>query len=374
MESKSLKAFRKFYEENKNKIYMSKRENYRLNYQRATLWANSQCDPESREFAHDIIKYTKYVSFKEFTDRIKIICNSYIKTYSSPEHKGTVFILIVPFKINKSNLWVSLLTFKYLSSIINDVYYDITDAYNGTLNHRSRLYRKRIRCIICDDCSYTGNQLGFISTFNYSMIQYPDKPLAPSKFTTEWLNWNTEIKRGAERYISGISLDMFSVDLIVPYMTRLAFGRLEKIHHIKIPRDVWLLSTFAQQKDVNRIPLHILNEFKKTFQYHSDISAIYFDHKIADSVSTFHKIYMLAPIFNCAVTNKRIGFIENCEKETTIPDDIKIYDYHIDIEPLLGKKACPPSFYKSIKYTFNNKIVDTNKYVFDVIEGKKQTK
>lgn len=366
--SSSYKNFVKFYEENKNKIYMPNGENYPINYKKGKQWSDSQCDIESRDFADSILRFTEYVSFDKFHSQLKKVCKSYSDTYKQPEHKDTIFILIVPFRINKSNIWVSLLAYAYIGELIDDVYYNITEVYNNTINHRSPLYRKKVRCIICDDCAYTGHQLSFISSFDYSWINFPNKPPSPDVTSKEWLVWYDNINHDAEQYIRNISIKQFSVDLIIPFMSILAQAKLRTIHYIKIPTDCIVFPIFSQQVNVERIPAHILNEFKRTFQYHKDISAIYFDHKIADAVSTFHKIYLLAPLFNCAVKNKSIGFIENC-KRTIIPDNIGIYDYYIDLEPNM-KDACPPTFYKQLKYTFNGKPVDSNIYVFELFEDK----
>lgn len=369
MSGHAYKSFKKFYDENKYKISMPKDENYPINYKKAKQWANSQCDAESREFADNIIKFTRYVSFAEFMTRLKKVCGSYKKTYSKSEHKNTVFILIVPFKLKKSNMWVSLLAFEFLQDLIDEVYYDITEVYNNTIDHRSKLYKKKVRCIICDDCAYTGHQLGFISSFDYSWINYPGKPPPPDVHKHEWLDWYDNINREAEDYIKKISIKDFSVDLVIPYMSILAQVKLQSIHYVKIPEDCIVFPIFSQQVNVERIPVHIINEFKRTFQYHKDISAIYFDHKIADAVSTFNKIYLLAPLFNCSVKNKRVGFIESCDAKI-IPDNINVYNYYIDLEPEMGKKTCPPSYYKHLTYTFNKKPVDHNLYVFELFSEK----
>jgi hypothetical protein len=362
-------SFEKLYEENKHIIQMPNAENYPLNYRKATQWANSQCDIESRDFAASIISTTKYVSFLEFTEKLKKVCISYKNTYSTQEHKDNTFVLIVPFQLKKSNMWVSLLAFEFLKDIIDDIYYDITTAYNNTLDHNSNLYKKKIRCMICDDCAYTGHQLGFISSFDNSWINYPNKPPPPDVHNHEWLTWYNTINKEADEYIRTISINNFSVDIIIPYMSILAQNRLNNIHYVKIPNDCVVFPIFTQQVNIDRLPVHIINEFKRTFQYHQDISAIYFDHKIADSVSTFHKIYLLAPLFNCAVNNKRIGFIENCDSKI-LPDNIKIYDYYIDIESEMGDSTCPRSYYKQLTYTFNKKPVDPNMYAFELFDEK----
>jgi hypothetical protein len=369
MPGHAYESFKKFYDENKHKISMPMGKNYPINYKKARQWADSQCDSESREFASSIVKFTRYVSFAEFMRNLKTVCNSYKKTYSAQEHKNTTFILIVPFKLKKSNLWVSLLAFEFLKDLIDEVYYDITEVYNNTIDHRSKLYKKQVRCIICDDCAYTGHQIGFISSFDYSWINYPNKPPPPDVHEHEWLEWYDNINREAEDHIKKISIKDFSVDLVIPFMSILAQVKLHNIHYVKIPEDCVVFPVFSQQVNIERIPVHIINEFKRTFQYHKDISAIFFDHKIADAVSTFHKIYLLAPLFNCSVNNKRVGFIDNCDAKV-IPDNIKMYNYYIDLGPEMEKKMCPPSYYKHIAYTFNKKLVDHNLYIFELFAKK----
>lgn len=366
--SSTYEAFKKFYHENKARLKMPKANNYPINYKNGKLWASSQCDTESRDFAANIILYTRYVSFSTFFDLLKRVCSSYIKTYSTLKHKDTKFILIVPFKLKKSNMWVSLLAFEFLENVIDDIYYDITAVYNDMRDHRSKLYNKKVRCIICDDCAYTGNQLSYICSFDHASINYANKPVEPDVHSLKWLDWHDNVYKGADEYIKKISLNDFSVDLIIPYMSILAQVRMREFHYVKIPELCIVFPTFAQQVNVEMIPAHIINEFKGSFQYHKDISAIYFDHKIADAISTFNKIYVLAPLFNCAVKNRRVGFIDNCNS-TTIPDNLNIYDYYIDMEAEMGSQVCPSTFYKHIKYTFNNVVLKQDAYIYNILKG-----
>jgi hypothetical protein len=354
--------FVKFYEENVDKILMPELVNYPLNYKKANQWVLSQCDTESQLFAENIIKNTEYVSFDKFINKLKTICMSYIKKYKTD--KNSVFVLIIPYVISKSNLWVSLLAFKYLKDLISYVYYDITDVYNGINKHTSSLYKKNVHCVICDDCAYTGQQLYSLSSIDYSKLKYNNKMPEPKATDVKWLKWYENTQRDARQIIESIDINKFSVDLIIPYMSILANISLKKIHYVRIPKVCKVFSIFSQQIDINRIPIHVLNEFRNTFQYHKDISAVYFDHKIADALSTFNKIYTLAPLFNCSVSNKSIKFIDNCP-DAKIPKNINIYNFYMDIEKQV-KSICPVSFYKTIKYTFNKKPVKSDKQTRDL--------
>lgn len=363
--SQIYKNFEKFYEENIKKLKMPKDVNYPLNYRKGIQWANSQCDSDSREFASDIIKHTLYISFSKFMGDVKNICNSYMEKFTQPKYSQTIFILIIPFNIYKSNTWVTLLIFKYLKNIIHDIYPDITDVYNDTINHRSHLYKKKVRCIICDDCAYTGHQLSHVSSFIYEKINYINKTHPPSENSSEWISWYERTNKEAEQHIKKLSPEIFAIDLMIPYMSTLAQASLRIIPWVNIPHSCFVFAIFSQYINIERIPLHILNEFKKTFQYHRDVSAIYFDHKVADTVSTFHKIYLLAPLFNCSVSSKSIPFIDNCNVNN-IPENIDIYNYYVDLSDKM--KTCPGTFYKSIKYTYKKKPLSKDTLLFDILK------
>lgn len=362
-----LKQFDTFYEENKKSIQMPKRKNYPFNYKKGKDWAESQCDSESTSFANKIIENTRYISYDDFIISLATLCKSYVETYGTAKHAGSAFILLLPFQVNKSNIWVTLLAYPLLRKLITEIYYDLTDVYNDMHDSRSRIYRKKVRCIVIDDCAYTGHQLTYVSSIDYSRMHYKNKPPQPDVHHVKWLEWYDDMQSGAKKIVSQISIEQFSVDLIVPFMSTLARANLHSIHYVKISSKCVVFPIFRQQINIDKIPHHVLNEFKKTFQFHKDISAIYFDHKIADSVSTFNKVYLLAPLFNCALENRTVPFIDNCDR-ALIPDGINIYDFHIDVEKTLTGKGetCPPSFYKNIVYTLRGEIIPGSTYMSKV--------
>jgi hypothetical protein len=355
--SSDLKKFISFYEENKKKLDMPNDINYPLNYKKGYKWAMSQCDEESRDFAISIIKNTDYISFLDFTKRIKVICDAWADDAKKKENKNNVNVMILPFTLSKSNIWVSMLCFKYIRKYIHEIEYNVTEVYNNTKIFTSKYYKKKVRCIICDDCSYTAQQILSISKFDYTLVDTLHNTKPPDDNDIKWLNWNRNNIIEAKKMINNIDTNDFSVDLLIPYLSNIAENAISKYRYIRLPRSRLIFTTFANNIDIDNIPIHILNEFRDTFQYHNDVSAIYFDHKIADSVSTFNKIYTLSPLFNCTspMDHIRMGFIDNCDKETKISNDINIYNLYLDIEKDTNHKVCPPSFYKNINYTQNNK-------------------
>jgi hypothetical protein len=332
-----------FYEENKEKCMMPKRNNYPIDYKKANTWVESQLTEDYKAFAKLIIEYTIHVPFSEFYSNIQKVCESF-----NDSHKDVngVFVLIVPPYLYKSNLWVSLLAFKFIEKITHAYNY-VTDVFNATLDEKSDLYNKNVHCIICDDCAYTGSQIFNMSSIDYKAVNFPDKKQEPDRLSKTWLEWYDETSVNAKKFISGIDIKKFSVSLVIPWLTKYAIQLLQDLHYVKIPKDKTRVWSFPEFININRFPIPLINEFKNTFQYHNNITSIYFDHKIADAVSTFNKVYFLGPIFNTYSTSP---FIHGCDNST--PDDIDTHEQYLAVEKSTSNTLCPQTFYKSLKYTF----------------------
>jgi hypothetical protein len=352
-----LRLFGELYEENKDRLRMAKDTNFPMNYKKGLQWAHSHCDTESIRFAEAIISNTVYISFGEFMRSLEKICGAFKRYYA--ERQDVVFVLILPFDMSKSNIWVSLLVYPWLKDILHDIDFNITSVYNkyASLGDGPK---KSVVCIVCDDCAYTGNQLMSYCTLQPDMIAYPGKPNEPSPNSIEWIGWHKQITEHTAQLEASIDKSMFSINLIIPYISTHAQENIAGHKFLMVPRDAQVFKLFRE-----RVPIHEFNqgsirEFESTFQYHSNISAIYFDHKIADAISTFNKIYLMAPIFGCGSMRKSACFIDGCTNQRRdVPEGVNIYDVHMNIEDELKGRVCPPTYYKSIKYTLKGKPISS---------------
>lgn len=343
--------FKEFHTENKGKYKMPKAVNYPIDYKRASEWIEAQIVDEYKLFARYIIDNTQYISYKDFYDGLYKIC----KSYNSSRNKKTINVLIVPPDLYKSNIWVSLLAMDLLDDI-KHIYTNVTDVFNEFSRKGSSLYGKNIGCIICDDCAYTGSQLSNLASIDYRSITFPGKKKEPDRLNKDWIGWYDDNSLNAKKYIDSIDISKFSVNIVVPFFTLSAMKVLYKHKYLKIPKDNIVLMNFSDYTDTRKFTIPVINEFRATFQYHNHISAIYFDHKVADAVSTFNKVYFLGPIFN---TNAGIQFIDGCDNK--IPQDIDVHSQYLAVEKETSTVLCPQTFYKSIKYTFKGKNI-TNFY------------
>jgi 16S rRNA G966 N2-methylase RsmD len=367
----SLEQFDKFYKENSDKLMMPQGVNYPMNYQRALAWAGSHCDPESRDFARRIVDYTKYVSFAEFMEHLQLVCEAYVaEAKKDPPAEPAAYVLILPFAVHKSNTWTSLLAYKWLAPILTAVSCDITTVFNDMRQVGSPLYGKSIRCIVCDDCVYTGSQIiGEVSTFDYERVVFNARQKMPSVNDRAWLTWKKQTTAEVDALIKNIDPRQFSVDILAPYMSALASARFALIPYVRVSQLAVVFPVFGQSLDLVGIPAAVQREFRTTFQWHKDISAIYFDHKVADAVSTFNKVYLTAPIFNCSTSGRMLQFIDGCgcgdappepqqQPGKTPPQEsppVDLEAFQVDLEKKM--KVCPATFYKSIAYTFGGEPV-----------------
>jgi hypothetical protein len=357
-----LAAFDKLYNENKTNIHMKKHVNYPLNYKKGIKWAQYHCDAESNKFAESIIANTIYVSFAEFIKQLEKVCKAFKHYYE--KKKDTTFVMIIPFTMKKSNVWVSLLVYPWLRELIHDIQFNVTNAYN---EYVAKQGKSNVVCFICDDCAYTGNQVMSYCSLTPNSTVYKNKPEEPPATSPEWLKWNKLVKEETEVLEKTIQRDTFSVNLLIPYMSTLAQQNAIDHHFLMIPRDIKIFRLFRESVNMHEYNQGIAREFESSFQYHTNISAIYFDHKIADAISTFNKVFLLAPIFNCGTLKRSLCFIDGCCNKKTISDNVDIYDVHVNVEDLI-KDACPPTFYKAIDYTLNKKKLG-DQCIFDILNN-----
>ena len=300
-----MNTFLAFYNENKDKIYMPKPVNYPLNYKKGMIWALGQCNKDNSELARLIIENTIYVSFKEFMVRLENVC----KAFKERVDQSFVYVLLIPGKIYKSNSWVSMLAMEWLSGVFHSFYSSITDIYNETVDKKSELFGKKIKIVYMDDCSYTGEQILNFLYFDYNTIKYNNKLPEPPQTSKKWLDWWKKTTNETSKIVRCLNKSKFEVIILAPYISTNAVKYVEKHNLTTVFKNQVLIYPNFNSQISNEI--NIANRSKVLFQYSDNISAIIFDHKIADAVSTFNKAYLLAPLFDCNIEQKK-SFIQNC--------------------------------------------------------------
>jgi len=367
MDEISLETFEIFYNENKSKLYIPKEiiGTKNLNEENIQKWYSNiekfspEVESDSQEkvkepylfFAKSLMKIFKYIDFNTFLKNVESIANELIIKIKENQKYEFIYFL-VPEEISKSNMWVTLLLFHHLN--IHPDYKDIFENENfrskikfttNLVNIAKKIANngtnyKDILCIYCDDMSYTGSQL-------YSNI-----------------------------YLGKKYNDIFNkinVFIAIPYLTPLVKAKLKTLPYVEYSNYSIVINRYIDELDIqygkthpedvkNVIDIMVnLNNKHKLANLASMSSigyvAIYFDHKVADELSTFKKILFTGayPVVNETDCNKNT-LISGCENEKI---DFKCNSQlYIDYE-----LSCYPSFYKTIKYTINGKNIKTSKSI-----------
>lgn len=325
----SLDKFNHFYIENKNKLHISKSNSHPIDNDKFSEWISRQGNEDSNEhiFADLLRKYTRYVPYTEFYDKIERISadiNVLISTY-----KPTNVILLIlgmndQYVVQKSPVWMSLLYYGLLKDKITHIATNINDVISISNKNSDT----KNLCIIPEDASYTGSQF---RTFLNGDVNSPK---------------NVEFVLGT------------------PYISVRAKRRLKQI--LKRCYISSVTELFNSIKDnIDKEPSSVKEKAKRSNGY-SDISnryTIYFDHKLADSYSIIQDIYALGrDLSDDNRSTKILTLMKNCDYSKYDLDPTKRYS---DIQKEIGYfNMCPTPIYKNIKYTYNQKEISS---LFEII-------
>jgi len=317
------KFFSKFYDDNKEVFNYT--NTYPINEINFTKWINNHSD-EYKPLASEFREKTRHVSYTEFKGKLGQVIADIVKF----ESRYNKIILFVYPNLEKSNFFISLYIFGllYLNDNIKPRLQIITDTNDMYISDSDDLI------ILPDDASYTGGQ--FKSFFS---------PI--------------------HRHTKGTFF------LAIPYISNQAYRTVSSFftYILDDPQDRVLFSSHC-----DKFEKFIENSDPRYSDYahiNSSRYTIYFDHKLADSVSIYQLVYAMGidgprGISDEPVTGdpnfkyEHMSLIENCKPITDA--DKTVFD-------IQQYKVCPPPFYKLYKYKHNGVTI---KNIGELIESKKE--
>jgi len=283
-----------------------------------------------KKFSKKIIDNMRYVNFYELIDRIKRIAS---EIYDKIRIYDQVHFIVVD-NIYKSNTWILLLFIHCLMEIINSYdrdnlsYYNkkiviFSDAEKSIIHHIKKYNDKKTLAIYFDDMSYSGVQI------------------------------HTYLRKSAAYRKKSVEYDLY---LGVAFISEYAINNINSLfidhsHKIKLFENTEIIKPFYKimMEDPNndeefknfinrecKIDTSSIDFTSLKYGCYRAICSIYFDHKLADFLSTFTRILSNG---SNIIDDENIRLINNCED--------------IDVD-----KTCPPAFYKSIIYTYNGNILE----------------
>jgi hypothetical protein len=272
------------------------------------------------------------VSFNEYLITIQNLCNE-IKDFLLDNHTNYTNIYFGGYgNISKSYTWVLFIFLNEMSAffrdndeITNKIF--IGEGYlpNSSGNKNKYLY------LFFDDMAYSGSQmLG-------SIPEYRNNINVDIYITTPFIS---EIAK--QRVLAKHSMVNFWENIVQVPSLKSSF--MKSIPEVLTNKYLTLFRDICE---------NIPNDFFNAYQCYGDMIPIYFDHKIADGMSTFQKLLNFGsyPIQEGCTTCFRIPLIKKCI-DTNIrlnPDKSYCTDMLGDID---DNDTCPATFYKKIIYNF----------------------
>lgn len=309
--SLNWRMFDQFYEENKERIMMPPSMTYPLDQDSVKQWVVSFADPNVRKLAAQVLLSLRHVSFAEFYGVLTAAALSVVG-WSILEDRPLE--LVVFDEVVKSFTWVALLAWPTLRERVSDV-------SNELGSREDRMY------VIADDASYSGQQLSD-RLGGYS-------------------------KQARSNALVVFLLAAVSTTARSKFMTwpRVRFAA-HSIHFDQVSR---------HDKDSAPESMKMVD-----FQKH----ALYFDHKLADTWSTMTSLLAIGPR---KVDGDEIfrSFIRGCEAQNyRIAGKPHVADPTTHFDNYDENATCPPSFYKTIGWTWLGERVPLGENVVDFISSK----
>ena len=304
-----------------SKLY--NKEHYYITDENKKEWIKKQCSKNAKILGKLILDITRHVPYEEFHCKLlesisKIpLCQDYCLFILKKDDAGI-----------KSNLWISAILIDQINKRnipINIIHI----IYDGDM--LKNIKNKNI--IICDDASYSGSQIHDeilpkidISCNIYIIVPFISNPAIKLIEST------------------GKQIHLLNTDIIETFQER-----CEKLGYSKI-------SLYDDDNNIieldirNSENLYLINSelnvnfpnLRKGFPYDIETGSmpIYFDHKIADYVSTFPIIYQLGIIHGECPTKGNHLLLDHCDADI---DFKKLYD---SLDKKDFEKQCLIPYYK----------------------------
>jgi len=318
---KRLKDFKDIYIRLKN--HLEPKEKAIINKRKMNKYINMH-KKENIPLIKKLLEVTQYISFSNFKKNLYSQIERFNKYLEENNIKKYIFCLGVgndgggadtDYNIYKSNLWVFLLGYNLLHIKPFDIMLNLKDAF--------RLYSDKMinNFLLIDDCTYSGSQV--VDRVIYSAAT----ELMHNNETNSFLI--NEVTK--KPIFQPIQEKKILVHYIIPYLSKIAYNKLKMLElTTQINVNIYTNNIINSYGDI--IEKNLMEKIKKLYNNFIDwtnienLIPIFFDHKIADSVSTIDLILIKGQVLDNP--KKRCIFIDSClynkndtEKQSLNPNE-----------------------------------------------------
>ena len=272
---------------------------------------------ENRPLIRQILEVTQHISFDEFKKNLFNQIEFFNNYLEQNNIKKYIFCIgvgndggssDVNFNIYKSNFWTFLLSYHLLKIKPFDIMLNLKEAIRIYYNESSL---EIDNFLIMDDCTYSGNQV--VDRVIYSAaaeLMHTNK----NSFMTDDLTKKT--------IYHPIQNKVLNVHYIIPYLSKIAYDKL-KLLELKTQINVIIYTNNIINPYKDIINKNLMDKIKKLYSFYTkynidNLIPIFFDHKIADSLSTIDLILIKGQVLDNP--NKRYVFIDACTYNKNDPD------------------------------------------------------
>jgi hypothetical protein len=327
--------FNSFYEENEKKLLMT--ESFPVNYTNVRSWVDALSDngEDVKTFGLSFLSVFRHVSFTEFYENV---VRGSFEVLDFALKKKRKLVLVIPGEAQKSNTWIALLVWNFISKDVVDIVEKIPFTE----------IRKDVLYVVVDDASYSGLQLSF---------EFEDRSFGEDH----------------------------TVFLLVGAISKIAEERLKEVYKdLVISTNALRFDSFynsvqgAGRSAILDLTFEQPKLLKNVFQYWEKIHAIYFDHKLADGISTLQKLIAVGIDVDGDLTNPTFrSFISGCTVEDYTYQNEKVVDLleknpHQMLTDFDDVGTCPRAFYKTVEYMFNGKKINPDEWIGNSFQSKSE--
>jgi hypothetical protein len=314
---------------------------HKINKENAETFINEQLSPLRRQAAKDLIDNTKYITLKETFDIVEELL---LRVYRNINERQNIFLYCGD--NNKSFYFFACISYYFILKhklkqpiFIKKIGNPLLDKLNEDI------------LIIVDDAAYSGSQLGDMLDNMHYYICIEQKRPAP----------NIEILLTA---VNTISLD------VLTKVSTNKDSRGRPIDYIQSPLHINVLDKYnynALVVDIGIERYFYINLFFNVFLSHNTHIALYLDHKVANTTSTYKNAYVYGPIIPSTYNLKDVytnimGGGKPPYMYQRVPPEIKerLYSNFIQENPEFIPSANERTNYKYILDYLMNKAIKTD--------------
>lgn len=298
------------------KMYLEPTSKAKINETKMIEYINLYKE-ENRNFIKRVLHLIYHIDFEKFRSD----CWEQLEKFNSNlDGKKYIYILGVnnqigssnkDYNIYKSNLWMFMLLWEKLKTKPIDILLNVKIAI--------QLYGDSVEYLIVDDCSYSGTQI-------VDQVLYSDASESMYKYPFSYLIRNDVYKK---TMFKPVKTHNIRIHLFIPYLSFFAWNKIQQLKLVTcfdiILYEKYILSDFGtllNDEDSGKLYKLYSNFYKNYNPLY--LIPIFFDHKIADGLSTVELILTKGQVLDNP--NLRLIFVESCDELYSDIPNLNIQD------------------------------------------------